>query len=181
MKPEDILKIASRTRYGHYEYSVMAFGVTNTSDVFMEYMNMTFHQYLDKFVVVFIDEILIYSKTHEEHVEHLKIMLELLKEKQLYANLSKCEFRLRGVSFLGHVIFSGGITVDPSKVDDVLQWETLNSVMEIRSFLGLASYYRRFIEGFSKLEIPLTQLTRKGQVYEWDVAWEESFVELKKS
>jgi hypothetical protein len=111
---------------------------------------------------VFIDDILVYSKSEEEHAEHLRIVLGVLKEKKLFAKLSKCEFRLREVSFLGHVISKGGIVVDPSKVDVVLQWESPKSVFEVRSFLGLAGYYRRFIEGFSKLVLPLTQLTRKG-------------------
>ncbi|MCI00567.1 RNA-directed DNA polymerase (Reverse transcriptase), partial [Trifolium medium] len=163
VKDDDIQKTAFRTRYGHYEYSVMPFGVTNAPGVFMEYMNRIFHTYLDQFVVVFIDDILIYSKSEEEHAEHLRIVLQVLKEKKLYAKLSKCEFWLHKVSFLGHVISGDGIAVDPSKVDAVLQWETPKSVTEIRSFLGLAGYYRRFIEGFSKLALPLTQLTCKGK------------------
>jgi len=105
VKAEDISKTAFRTRYGHYEYSVMPFGVTNVPGVFMECMNRIFHPYLDQFVVVFIDDILVYSKSEEEHVEHLRIVLQVLKEKQLFAKLSKCEFWLREVSFLGHVIF----------------------------------------------------------------------------
>ena len=149
VKDEDIQKTAFRTRYGHYEYSVMPFGVTNAPGVFMGYMNQIFREYLDKFVVVFIDDILIYSKSEEEHAEHLRLVLEILRDRKLYAKLSKCEFWLKEVSFLGHVIFSGGIAVDPSKVDVVLQWESPKSVTEIRSFLGLAGYYRRFIEGFS--------------------------------
>ena len=140
----------------------MPFGVTNAPGVFMEYMNRIFHAFLDQFVVVFIDDILIYSKIEEEHAEHLKIVLQALKEKQLYAKLSKCEFWLSEVSFLGHIISGSGIAiVDPSKVDAVSQWETLKSVTEIRSFLGLTGYYRRFIEGFSKLALPLTQLSVK--------------------
>ena len=107
-------------------------------------------------------------------------MLRVLKEKRLCAKLSKCEFRLREISFLGLVILKGGIAVDPSKVDAVLQWELPKSVFEIRSFLGLAGYYRRFIEGFSKLALPLTQLTQKGQAYVWDAKCEKSFQELKK-
>src|ERR1051325_7148683 len=180
VKEEDVQKTAFRTRYGHYEYSVMPFGVTNAPGVFMEYMNRIFHPYLDSFVVVFIDDILVYFKSEEEHAEHLCIVLEVLKNKKLYAKLSKCEFWLGEVSFLGHVISGDGIAVDPSKVDAVLRWETPKSVTEIRSFLGLAGYYRRFIEGFSKLALPLTKLTCKGAAFVWDVKCEESFVELKK-
>ena len=180
VKEDDIQKTAFRTRYGHYEYSMMPFGVTNAPGVFMEYMNHIFHTYLDRFVVVFIDDILIYSENDEDHAEHLRIVLELLKEKKLYAKLSKCEFWLHEVSFLGHVISGSGIAVDPSKVDAVLQWEATKSVTEIRSFLGLAGYYRRFIEGFSKLSLPLTKLTCKGRVFVWDSQCEESFTKLKK-
>src|ERR1044072_7076582 len=180
VKSEDIQKTAFRTRYGHYEYSVMPFGVTNAPGVFMEYMNRIFHLYLDKFVVVFIDDILIYSKNEEEHAEHLRVVLELLKEKKLYAKLSKCEFWLEEVSFLGHVISKNGIAVDPTKVEAVSQWETPKNASEIRSFLGLAGYYRKFIEGFTKLALPLTKLTRKGQAFVWDSECEKGFQELKR-
>jgi len=142
----------------HYQYYVMPFGVTNAPGIFMEYMNRIFHPYLDQFVVVFIDDILVYSKSEEEHVEHLRIVLQVLKEKQLFAKFSKCEFWLREVSFLGHVILKGVIAVDPSKVDAVMQWESPKSVFEVRSFLRLAGYYQRFIEGFSKLALPWTQV-----------------------
>jgi len=179
VKDEDMQKTTFRTRYGHYEYKVMPFGVTNAPAVFMEYMNKNFHAYLDNFVVVFIDDILIYSKNEEEHAEHLKIVLHVLKEKKLYAKLSKCEFWLSEVSFLGPIISGNGIDVDPSKVDDVSQWETPKSVTEIRSFLGLAGYYCRFIEGFSKLALPLTQLTCKGKPFVWSTQCENSFNELK--
>jgi len=120
VKAEYVSKIAFRTRYGHYEYSVMPFGVTNAPGVFIEYMNRIFHPYLDQFVVVFIDDILVYSKSEEEHSEHLRIVLQVLKEKRLFAKLSKCEFWLREVTFLGHVISKGGIAVDPSKVNAVM-------------------------------------------------------------
>jgi len=126
--------MAFRTRYGHYEYTVMSFGVTNAPGVFMEYMNRTFHDYFDRFVVVFINDILIYSKTEEEHAEHLKIVLQVLKEKKLYAKLSKCEFWLNEVSFLGHVISGNGIVVDSSKVDAVSQWETPKSLPRLEAF-----------------------------------------------
>ena len=180
VKDEDVQKTAFRTRYGHYEYSVMPFGVTNAPGVFMEYMNRIFHEYLDRFVVVFIDDILVYSKSVADHAEHLRIVLEVLKERKLYAKLSKCEFWLKEVSFLGHVISDGGISVDPSKVEAVLQWDTPKSATEVRSFLGLAGYYRKFIEGFSKLALPLTKLTGKGKAFIWDAQCEESFIELKK-
>lgn len=147
----------------------------------MEYMNRIFHSYLDQFVVVFIDDILIYSKSNDDHAEHLRVVLQVLKENKLFAELSKCEFWLPEVSFLGHVIFGDGIAVDPSKVDASLQWETPKSAIEIRSFLGLAGYYHRFIEGFSNLALLLTQLTRKGHAYVWDIHREESFRELKKN
>ena len=141
----------------------------------MDYMNRVFHPYLDSFVVVFIDDILVYSKTREEHEEHLRIVLHTLKDRQLYAKLSKCEFWLEKVSFLGHVISQGGIAVDPSKIEVVLKWESPKSVFEIKSFLGLAGYYRRFIEGFSMLALLLTKLTRKGQAFVWDTQCEHSF------
>jgi len=179
-KAEDVSNTAFRTRYGHYEYSVMPFGVTNAPGVFVEYINRIFHPYLDQFVVVFIENILVYSKAEEEHAEHLRVVLQVLKEKRLFAKLSKCEFWLREVGFLGHVISKGGIAVDPSNVDAVMQWESPKSVFEVRNFLGLAGYYRRFIKGFSKLALPLTQLTRKGQAYVWDAKCEKSFLELKK-
>nr|KYP65926.1 Retrovirus-related Pol polyprotein from transposon 17.6 [Cajanus cajan] len=134
----------------------MPFGVTNAPTAFMDYMNRIFRPFLDKFVVVFIDDILIYSRTPEEHGEHLKLVLEILKAKQLCAKLSKCEFWLEEVKFLGHVISTEGIIVDPTKVESVLQWERLRTVIDIRILVGLAGYYRRFIKGFSKIVAPLT-------------------------
>nr|KYP39787.1 Retrovirus-related Pol polyprotein from transposon 17.6 [Cajanus cajan] len=146
VKKEDIPKTAFRTRYGHYEYVVMPFGVMNAPAIFMDYMNRIFRPFLDKFVVVFIDDILVYSRSMEEHREHLRIVLQVLKEKQFFAKLSKCEFWLSEVKFLGHVISAQGIAVDPTKVEAVLRWECPKSVTEVRGFLGLVGYYRRFIE-----------------------------------
>ncbi|KAK2396042.1 hypothetical protein QL285_057716 [Trifolium repens] len=157
----------------------MPFGLTNASAVFMDYMNRIFQPYLDQFVVIFIDDILIYSKDHHEHAEHLRIVLEILREKQLFAKFSKCEFWLSKVKFLGHVISQGGVSVDPSKVEAVLNWERPRNVSEVRSFLGLAGYYRRFILGFSELALPLTRLTRKGAAFNWDTTCELSFSTLK--
>jgi hypothetical protein len=133
---------------------------------------------LDKLVVVFIDDILIYSKTIEEHEEHLRLVLEILKEKQQYAKLDKCEFWLEEAQFLGHMINKDGVAVDPSKVEAV-EVERLTNVTEIRCFLGLAGYYRRFIKGFSQIAIPLTKLTHKGVPFVWDAKCEEIFQLLK--
>jgi hypothetical protein len=141
VKEADIPKTAIRTRYGHYEFLVMPFGVTNAPFVFMDLMNRVFHKYLDQFVVVFIDDILVYSATHEDHEEHLKTVLSILREKKLFAKLKKCEFWLKEVSFLGHVISETGVAVDPRKIDAVMNWEGPSNVNEIRSFLGFAGYY----------------------------------------
>lgn len=169
VKDEDFQKTVFKTRYDNYKYSMMPFGVSNAPGVFMEYMNHIFHPCLDQFVVAYIYGILIYSKQNEEHAEHLRVVLQVLKENKLFAKLLKCKFWLQEVSFVGHVIYGNGIVVDPSKVDAVLQWEAHKLITEIRSFLGLVGYYRKFIEGFSNLALPLTQLTRKGQAYVWDI------------
>ncbi|XP_052732375.1 uncharacterized protein LOC128196187 [Vigna angularis] len=179
VKEGDVQKTAFRSRYGHYEYVVMSFGVTNAPAIFMDYMNCIFRPFLDKFVVVFIDDILIYSKSCEEHEEHLRMVLGVLREKELYTKLSKCEFWMKELQFLGHVVSVGGISVDPAKVRAVLEWESPRSVTEVRSFMGLAGYYRRFIEGFSKIVAPLTHLTRKDHPFTWTDRCESSFQELK--
>jgi hypothetical protein len=180
IRATDITKTAFITRYGLYEYTVMSFGLTNAPAYFMYLMNKVFMEYLDKFVVVFIDDIMIFSKNEEEHDEHLRLVLQKLREDQLYAKLSKCNFWLKEVSFLGHIISEGGISVDPSKVKGVLSWNTLQNVSDIQSFLGLAGYYRRFIEGFSKIAKPMTELLEKGKTFEWMPRREASFEELKK-
>jgi hypothetical protein len=161
---EDIPKTAFTSRYGLYEFIVMSFGLTNAPTYFMYLMNKVFMEYLDKFVVVFIDDILVFSRSEEEHEEHLRLVLQKLREHQLYAKFSKCDFWLKDVSFLGHIITDGGIAVDPSKVRDVLNWSPPKNVPEIRSFLGLAGYYHRFIEGFSKIVKPLTTLLEKVRI-----------------
>jgi hypothetical protein len=158
----------------------MSFGLTNAPTYFMYLMNKVFMEYLDKFMVVFIDDILIFSKNEEEHDEHLHLVLQKLRENQLYAKLIKCEFWLKEVSFLGHIISKGGISVDPSKVKDVLSWNTPKNVSDIRSFLGLAGYDRRFIEGFSKISKPMIELLEKSKTFEWRPRREASFQELKK-
>jgi hypothetical protein len=172
----DISKIAFVSRYGLYEFMVMSFGLTNAAAYFMYMMNKVFMEYLDKFVVVFIDDIWVYSWSEEEH---LHLVLQKLRDHKLYAKLSKCEFWLKQVAFLGHVISKGEISVDPSKVQDMLSWKAPTSVSDIRSFLGLAGYYQRFIEGFSKISKPMTELLEKDKQFEWTPACEASFQELK--
>jgi hypothetical protein len=146
----------------------------------MYLMNKVFMEYLDMFVVVFIDDILVYSRNEEEHEGHLRLVLQKLRDNQLYAKRSKCEFWLKEVSFIGHVITGGGIAVDPGKVRDVLNWEPPTTVSEIQSFLGLAGYYRRIIEGFSKIVKPLTSLLEKDKKFLWLEAYQNSFEELRK-
>ncbi|GJV17956.1 putative reverse transcriptase domain-containing protein [Tanacetum coccineum] len=179
VREEDIPKTAFRTRYGHYEFQVMPFGLTNAPAVFMDLMNRVCKPYLDKFVIVFIDDILIYSKNKQEHEEHLKLILELLKKEELYAKFSKCEFWIPKVQFLGHVIDSEGIHVDPAKIESIKDWTSPKSPTEIRQFLGLAGYYRRFIEGFSKIAKPMTKLTQKKIQFVWGDKQEAAFQLLK--
>ena len=179
IKEEDIPKTAFRTRYGHYEFLVMPFGLTNAPAAFMDMMNRVFKDYLDDFVIVFIDDILIYSDSEEEHARHLREVLSILKEKQLYAKFKKCEFWLEKVAFLGHIVSKDGILIDPGKVEAISKWSRPTNVLEVHSFLGLAGYYRRFVEGFSRLASPLTQLTRKNVKFQWTDTCEESFQELK--
>ena len=138
IRPCDIPKTTFVTRYRKYEFNVMSFGLTNAPAYFMNMMNKVFMEELDKFVVVFIDDILIYSETAEEHAEHLRIVLENLRQNQLYAKFSKCEFWLEKVAFLGHVLTAEGVVVDPAKIEAVLEWKQSKNVTDIRSFLGLA-------------------------------------------
>ncbi|GJV51183.1 putative reverse transcriptase domain-containing protein [Tanacetum coccineum] len=147
VREEDIPKTAFRTRYGHYEFQVMPFGLTNAPAVFMDLMNRVCKPYLDKFVIVFIDDILIYSRNEEEHASHLRIILELLRKEKLYAKFSKCDFWIHIVQFLGHLIDNQGLHVDPAKIEAVKNWTSPTTPTEVRQFLGLAGYYRRFIEG----------------------------------
>ena len=167
VQESDVPKTAFRTRYGHYEFLVMPFGLTNAPAAFMDLMNRVFQPYLDRFVIIFIDDILVYSGSSKEHSEHLRIVLQTLRERQLYAKLSKCQFWLDRVAFLGHVISAEGVSVDPQKIEAVVNWKPPKNVSEVRSFLGLAGYYRKFVEGFSKIAAPLTKLTRKDVKYDW--------------
>jgi hypothetical protein len=154
---------------------MMSFGLTNAPAYFMYMMNKVFMEYLDKFVVVFIDDILVYSRNEEEHEGHLRLVLQKFRDHKLYSKLSKSEFWLKQVAFLGHVVSKGGIFVDPSNVQDVLSWKTPTSVSDIQSFLGLAGYYQRFIEGFSKISKPMMELLEKDKQFHWTATCESSF------
>ncbi|KAJ9541625.1 LOW QUALITY PROTEIN: hypothetical protein OSB04_028131 [Centaurea solstitialis] len=179
VRKEEISKTAFRTRYGHYEFLVMSFGLTNAPAAFMDFMNRVCKPYLDEFVIVFIDDILIYSKTAEEHGEHQRKVLEMLKRERLYAKFSKCEFWLKEVQFLGHIVTQEGIKVDPAKIEAIKDWESPKSPSEVRNFLGLAGYYRRFIEHFSAIAMPPTVLTKKDVKFEWTSTCERAFNNLK--
>jgi hypothetical protein len=180
IKEADIQKTAFVTRYGQYEFTVMPFGLTNAPAFFMNLMNKVFMEELDKFVVVFIEDILIYSKNREDHKRHLRIILRRLRAHQLYAKLNKCEFWLEKIAFLGHILTAEGIEVDPSKVEAVSKWKQPSNVSEVRSFLGMAGYYRRFIKGSSSIARPMTELLKKDNKFVWTPKCEESFQIIKK-
>jgi hypothetical protein len=173
----DIPKTAFVSRYNIYEFMMMSFGLINALTYFMYMMSKVFMEYLYKFIVVFIDDILVYSRNEEEHEGHLRLVLQKLRDHKLYAKLSKCEFWLKQVGFLGHVVSKGGISVDPSKDQDVLSSKAPTSVSDIWSFLGLAGYYRRFIEGFLNLSKPMTELLEKDKQFKWTPTCESSFQE----
>jgi len=180
IKPEDVPKTAFTMHYGLYEYLVMSFGLTNAPAHFMYLMNSVFMPELDKFVVVFIDDILIYSKTKKEHAEHLRIVMTRLRDHQLYAKFSKCEFWLDKVHFLGHVLSAEGVAVDLGKVEDVLNWKPPTMVHEVCSFLSMAGYYRRFILDFSRVAKPITALLKNQTKFVWSSGCEQAFQTLKR-
>ncbi|KAD6796106.1 hypothetical protein E3N88_07002 [Mikania micrantha] len=180
VREQDIPKTAFHTCYGHYEFLVMSFGLTNAPVAFMDLMNRVCRPMLDRSVIVFIDDILIYSKSEGDHACHIREVLEMLRREKLYAKFSKCAFWLREVQFLGHVISPEGIMVDPAKVEAVMKWNPTKTPTEVRSFLGLAGYYRRFIQDFSRIATPLTKLTRKEVKYDWGPTQVQAFEELKR-
>ena len=175
IKREDVPKTAFRTRYGHYKFLVLPFGLTDAPAYFMDLMNHVFHTSLDKFVVVFIDDILVYSKTREDHIEHLRTALKTLADHKLCAKLKKFDFWMEKVHFLGHVISAEGISVDPAKIATVVDWPRPTNATKVRSFLRMPGYYRRFVKDFSKIATPLTRLLRKDHKFEWTGECETSF------
>ena len=178
----DAPKTAFRTRYGHFEFMVLPFGLTNAPATFMQLMQDIFRPHLDDFVVVFLDDILIYSRNEKEHAEHVKKVLLKLREHKLFAKASKSDFFKRSIDFLGYVITEDGITMDSNKVRAIVDWPSpLKNITDVRSFLGLAGYYRRFVQGFSKLASPLTELLKKEKMFEWTDREQKAFEVLKET
>ncbi len=172
-------KTAFRTRYGHYEFTVLAFGLTNAPATFMHLMQTVFSPLLDQCVIVFLDDILIYSKTLEQHKQHVREVLQLLRENKLYAKRSKCEFFKQKIGFLGHVLSADGVSMEQDKVDAILTWPPLTDVNDVRRFLGLAGYYRKFVAGFSAIASPLSELTKNDTAWTWGTAQQSAFDQLK--
>ena len=175
----DVPKTAFRTRYGHFGYLVMPFGLTNAPATFMSLMHRLFNPYLDTFVVIFIDDILVYSKTLQDHVQHLHKVLSVLRQNKLFAKMSKCYFCQPRVHFLGFIISGNGVEVDPAKVQAVTEWPVPQNLHDVRSFLGFVQFYRRFIAGLSGIATPLTELSKKDVQFVWSAACQKDFQTLK--
>ena len=179
MKEGDEWKTAFKTKYGLYEWLVMPFGLTNAPSTFMRLMNHALRAFIGKFVVVYFDDILVYSKDLDEHINHLQCVLDVLRKEKLYANLKKCSFCMEKVVFLGYVISAKGIEVDEEKVKAIKEWPTPKTITEVRSFHGLASFYRRFVKNFSTLVAPLTEIVKKSVGFKWGSEQDRAFVEIK--
>ena len=180
MKAGDEWKTAFKTKFGLYEWLVMPFGLTNAPSTFMRLMNYVLRAFIGKFVVVYFDDILIYSKSVEEHMNHIRQVLDELRKEKLFANLEKCSFCTDHVVFLGFVVSGKGIQVDETKVKAIKDWPTPVNVSQVRSFHGLAGFYRRFVRDFSTIAAPLNELTKKGVDFKWGNSQENAFQELKK-
>ena len=172
-------KTAFRTRYGHFEYLVMPFGLTGAPGSFQSYINEILRPHLDIFCVVYLDDILIYSDTLEEHIRQVRLVLKALQEHGLYVKLEKCEFHVQSINFLGFVITPNGVHMDRDRITTITEWPAPRSVTEIQIFLGFANFYRRFIEGYSRVVIPITTLLRKGHSFEWNSHTQKAFDNLK--
>ncbi|KAK1648967.1 hypothetical protein QYE76_066772 [Lolium multiflorum] len=180
MKEGDEWKTAFKTKFGLYEWLVMPFGLTNAPSTFMRLMNHVLREFIGKFVVVYFDDILIYSRNESDHTIHIRHVLQVLRDNQLYGNLEKCTFCKDKVIFLGYVVSQHGVEVDESKIEAIQNWPTPMNVSQVRSFHGLAGFYRRFVPNFSTIAAPLNDLTKKGVVFEWGAAQDHAFDELKR-
>ncbi|TIB19641.1 hypothetical protein E3P88_04142 [Wallemia ichthyophaga] len=181
VKDQDIAKTAFRTRYGHYEFNVMPFGLCNAPGTFQNLMNSILHDYLDDFAIVYLDDILVYSNSLDEHRSHLEKIFDRLKKNKLYAKLGKCEFLKENIDYLGHIVGHSSVKPDPKKVEQVANWPTPKTAKETMSFLGMANFYRKFIKDFSKITVPLTSITGKNTTFNWGVKQDQSFNQLKKA
>jgi hypothetical protein len=168
VNPEDVPKTAFRTRYGHFEYLVVGFGLTNAPSTFMAAMNDIFRLCLDQFVTVFLDDICVYSRNEAEHKGHLRKVLSILRQHKYYGNGKKTEFFQAEIEYLGHIVSADGVRPDPKKLQAVRDWPTPKTVRDVQSFLGFANFYRRFIRDYSKIAAPLTALTCKDNPFLWD-------------
>jgi hypothetical protein len=179
LEPGEEFKTAFQTHLGQYKFKVMAFGLTGAPRTFQGVMNSTLSPGLWKFVIVFFDNILVYSATLEEHVQHLHQVFQWLQADSWFLKLSKCSFAQRSIAYLGHAVSNSRVTMDPSKIQAVLDWPTLTNLKELRGFLGLAGYYRKFIKHFAILSKPLLDLLRKDVVFIWSSIQSEAFSILK--
>ena len=179
IRPGDEWKTSFRCRYGQYEYLVMPFGLTNAPAVFQFLMNDILREFLDFFVVVYLDDILIYSNSEEEHIKHVKLVLQRLRENKLYAKLEKCSFHKQDVEFLGYIVSDKGVSMDPTKISSIKSWPVPASIRDVQCFLGFANFYRQFIKNFSRRVLPLTSLIKKGKKFVWDKDSERAFITLK--
>lgn len=181
MKKGEEWKTAFRCRYGHFEYQVMPFGLTNAPATCMRMMNDILRDYLDKMCIAYLDDILVYSKTAQQHIKDVKEVLMALMKAQLLCKPEKCEFHKEKVEFLGYVVTPGGLSMDPTKVNTILDWNQPTNVKEVQSFLGFANFYRRFVMGYSAIAAPLTELTKKDKEFEWTTAAQGAFDRLKQA
>jgi hypothetical protein len=179
MREDDIPKIAFMCHYDHYEFLVMPFGLTNAPTTFQSCMNHVFNKKLRKHLLVFFDDLLIYSKMWEEHLQHVDQILTIMEEQSLYAKESKCEFGMIEVLYLGHIIGVKGVQVHQEKIQAIVEWPTPKTLTELRGFLGICTYYRKFVKGFSQLCAPLTDLTKKG-AFKWSEEAQFTFDKMKK-